>query len=88
MFPIVAGLRHIGSAAGNLADVISGRTLMGSPQQFLYWGGLGVILVVVFLLIRYAGRACRMVAGPGRPVEDGLDGTGRYETRREDRDWL
>ncbi|ABK17919.1 TVP38/TMEM64 family protein [Syntrophobacter fumaroxidans] len=88
MFPIVAAYAYIGSAAGNLADVISGRTLMGNPQQFLYWGGLGVILVVVFLLIRYAGRAFRVAAGRARAVEDGADGMGRYEARREDRDWL
>lgn len=87
MLPIVAAYAYIGSAAGNLADVISGRTLGSTHQQVFYWGGLVAILIVVFMLVRFAGRAFRLATGESRAENGGPAGAGPCEPPQGGRDW-
>ena len=57
MLPGTILYSYLGSTAGELADVIAGRTQRSGPQQAFYFLGLAATLAVTVLITRMARRA-------------------------------
>lgn len=70
MLPGTLMYTYLGSAARELADIVSGRAAAGPGSQTLFFVGLAFTAAVTVQVTRIARKALREAVGDGRPESD------------------